>query len=183
MERPSGVNGVFIIWLKHSLKFNPLDSLRLQSGPGKLEAELNLSGVHQMSIFKALFWVVAVSFLLAGRNGISSSFENGPASEYLGPDAPAVQSSETIVAKVSELRGICGREETICDVTGSIANFGLRFIDQVLAQFLSEDAYRQLDAPKKTGGERRNKDLPDFDFLDSVNELFYSAEEELEDIG
>ena len=136
-----------------------------------------------MNVLKALFWVVAVSFLLAGRNGVSTSFDSGPAADYLGPEAPAVRSSEAIVDKVVAVKGICKREEEICGVVGAVAHFSLRFIDQVLSQFLPGDTYQKLDAPKVPKKKRVFENQDDNPYLDHVNELLYSVGEELDDIG
>lgn len=136
-----------------------------------------------MKIVKGLFWIVAVSLMLAGRPSVSASFADGPAADYLGPDAPSVQSSGQVLEAVAQLRGLCKRHEETCGVVGAIGTFSLRFVDQVLSELLPSSFYKKMDPPKVPKKARVFHNGSKDPFVDGANELLYNLGEELEDIG
>ena len=101
-----------------------------------------------MKILNGIFWIVAISFLLAGQSGGAHRFDQGPAADLFGPEAPAVQSSELVVDRVSEIKGVCKREEEVCGIVGAVAYFSLRLIDQVLSQFFDKKSLQEARRAK-----------------------------------
>jgi hypothetical protein len=124
-----------------------------------------------MRTLQALFWVVAVSFLLAGGNAIGSNYGDAPGAEYLGEESPAYASSKRVVASITKLKGLCNRHETACGYAGTVGTFSLEAVDAAMAL-----VYRAGDATVTPVSPEPGEAMLDDD-------LIFLDDEELGEVG
>lgn len=98
-----------------------------------------------MRVLRALFWIVAVSLLLAGGTGFSSQFGEGPVAGYAGEDSPAYHSAERVVASVRQLDGWCDADgdvrAQICDTAATAGHMMLEAVDAVMIWVMSGEIF------------------------------------------
>ena len=103
-----------------------------------------------MRVLRALFWIVAVSLLLAGGTGFSGQFGEGPVAQYAGEDSPAYQSAERVVASVRQLQGWCegagDAREQICDTAATAGHLTLDAVDTLMIWIMSREIFASSDA-------------------------------------
>lgn len=153
-----------------------------------------------MLIFRALFWIIAVSLLLAGGNGVSGYYGDRPGSEYVDRDSPAYHSAARVVASVSQLNGWCLSHETACGAAGTTGHLGLELIDSSMKGLVRWAASSEastserrvasqdhddmtLQGQRTSWGISAPEDNVEAPFFDGLTDLLYGEDEELDDIG
>lgn len=150
-----------------------------------------------MRVVRALFWIVTVSLLLAGGNGISARYQEGPGARYVNEDSPAYHSAQRVVASVRQLNGWCdgGNEvrEGLCSTAATTGHVALEGIDRIMLTIVSLDIFAgpgdpgqlALKVPGQTAQTTTEPVLSDVPatLMDDLKNLLYSDGEELEDIG
>ena len=157
-----------------------------------------------MLIFRALFWIIAVSLLLAGGNGVSGNYGDRPGSEYVDRDSPAYHSAARVVASVSQLNGWCLSHETACAAAGTTGQIGLELIDSSMKglvrwaasseastseQWVADQNHDDDQNDMALQGQRTSwemsapEDNVEAPFFDGLTDLLYGEDEELDDIG
>ena len=138
-----------------------------------------------MLIVRALFWIVCVSLLLAGGNGLPAFYGDRPGSDYVNEASPAYNSAERVVASVSQLNGWCLSHEKICNVSSTAGHLTLRLVDGAARWTISQLA---STTRKIADGENRAKapgsgETAEASLFDGITDLLYDENEELDDIG
>ena len=157
-----------------------------------------------MLIFRALFWIIAVSLLLAGGNGVSGYYGDRPGSEYVDRDSPAYHSATRVVASVSQLNGWCRSHETACAAASTAGQIGLELIDRSMKGVMRWAASSEASTSERRVADQNHDDdqndmspqgrrtswgmaAPDNNaeapFFDGLTDLLYGEDEELDDIG
>lgn len=154
-----------------------------------------------MRVARALFWIVAVSLLLAGGNGFSVHYTDGPGARYVNEDSPAYHSAQRVVASVQQLNGWCdGNNEArtrLCATAGKAGHIALAGIDRLMVLFMSLDIFAESDDPgqfvmRSDGKEENDSAGPDtrpfveeppVSLIEDLQNLLYNDDEELDDIG
>jgi hypothetical protein len=142
-----------------------------------------------MKVFPALFWIVTVSFLLAGGNGFSENYGKVPGSKYVGRDSPAYASSERVVASTQKLKGICSGGAQACRILAGLGRKGLEMVDAILTLGLDRWANASPNDRRDRSDTRpaligRVGIAADDPLFEGINHLIYVDEDdEMEDIG
>lgn len=154
-----------------------------------------------MRVARALFWIVAVSLLLAGGNGVSARYVDVPGARYVNEDSPAYHSAQRVVASVQQLNGWCAADNEarrrVCTTAGKAGHIALEGVDRLMAMFMSLEIFAAGDdagqLALKSEGKAQGEPLvparaPLLDeapvsLIDDLQNLLYSEEEELDDIG
>lgn len=158
-----------------------------------------------MRVVRALFWIVAVSLLLAGGNGFSARYADVPGARYVNEDSPAYHSAQRVVASVQQLNGWCAGDNDaqarICATAGKAGHMTLEGIDRLMAIFMSLDIFvadedtgqftlkseRQTEAdtvvPVSAPISAHVFDEAPVSLIDDLQNLLYNDDEELDDFG
>lgn len=138
-----------------------------------------------MLIVRSLFWIVCVSLLLAGGNGLPAFYGDRPGSDYVNEASPAYRSAERVVASVSQLDGWCLSHEKVCDVSSTAGHLALRLVDGAARWTISQLAAttQRIAADENSEKAARSGETAGVSLLDGITDLLYDENEELDDIG
>lgn len=154
-----------------------------------------------MRVARALFWIIAVSLLLAGGNGFSARYADVPGARYVNEDSPAYHSAQRVVASVQQLNGWCAGDNEartrVCATAGKAGHMTLEGVDRLMVMFMSLEIFATGDDADQFAlkGERKARmdaiapataslfEKAPVSLIDDLQKLLYSDDEKLDDIG
>lgn len=154
-----------------------------------------------MRVARALFWIITVSLLLAGGNGFSARYADVPGARYVNENSPAYHSAQRVVASVQQLNGWCAGDNEararVCATAGKAGHIALEGIDRLMVMFMSFEIFAASDDVDQFALNEESKtemgalapataslfDKAPVSLIDDLQNLLYSDDEELDDIG